>query len=327
MKPRKSSLVSALLVSGAFAARAAAPLNGPVTAFVFDGHAHAVRPVNGLPGSSLLGKPLDLHFAVRSASFARTGRMALLINDKDGSLLLARNLTAAQAEVIPLEGAMNAPDLMAWNDSGSAAIVGSAQSGQVQLISGLPDHLRVGKAAGNVPFATVLGLSPDASTAVIGTSDGLHGTVHVADAQSPDRVSAVLPVSRMPVAVEFLNGGRDAAVADQEAGEIWLIQGLKTSPSAFVAASSKDGLRQPSCLQKSSNGRDLLIADAGTRSLFVLDLTNLATSRGVTFATTPNRCQADSKGGVLILNNAASDPILLVDLGREHAAYFVPANR
>src|ERR1051325_3269137 len=60
-------------------------INGPVSGYVFDAAVHALRPILGLPGSSLLGRPLSLGFDVASAFVAPRQDFAFVVA-ADGSL-------------------------------------------------------------------------------------------------------------------------------------------------------------------------------------------------------------------------------------------------
>src|SRR5437016_1771530 len=74
-------LVGLQAVNAAHAAQgqgARGGLRGPVIGYVFDPSVHAIRPINGIPGSSALGQPLGLPFAVGEAAFSPRGDFALV---------------------------------------------------------------------------------------------------------------------------------------------------------------------------------------------------------------------------------------------------------
>src|SRR5438552_1897232 len=75
---------------------APAGLRGPVIGYVFDATMQAIRPINGIPGSSVLGEPLTLPFPVAAAAFSPLGDFALAISDSgDQPAYVLRNLGSA----------------------------------------------------------------------------------------------------------------------------------------------------------------------------------------------------------------------------------------
>src|SRR5262245_42410731 len=90
-------------------------LRGPVMGYVLDRTSQAIRPVNGIPGSSLLGQPLDLPVQVVAAAFSPSSDFAIAVfatDDREAHLL--RNLGGTLA-VEPIEGAVIGADRVLFN--------------------------------------------------------------------------------------------------------------------------------------------------------------------------------------------------------------------
>src|SRR5256885_16932049 len=60
-----------------------AQLRGPVMGYAFDGTRHAIRAVNGIPGSSVLGEAVALPFPVAAVAFSPRGDFSLAGSTSD----------------------------------------------------------------------------------------------------------------------------------------------------------------------------------------------------------------------------------------------------
>src|SRR5688572_25381611 len=138
----RSLLLMALLAGHsvlALPAQESAPggLRGPVMGYVLDATGQAIRPVNGIPGSSLLGQPLALPFPVAAAAFSPRGDFALVISASDDrTAYVLRNLGGAP-EIDPIEGGISADRVFFNTDASTGALLAS-DARQLQLLPGLP---------------------------------------------------------------------------------------------------------------------------------------------------------------------------------------------
>ena len=106
MKQKLLSLLILVMFASLGAAQDGTALSGPVSGFVFDQGAHALRPVLGMPGASYLGAPvLD---GLEAAGVSPDGSAALAV--KEGALLLVAGLRSAEASAAALEGAIGGAD-------------------------------------------------------------------------------------------------------------------------------------------------------------------------------------------------------------------------
>ncbi|HEV2448658.1 MAG TPA: hypothetical protein VGS58_22145, partial [Candidatus Sulfopaludibacter sp.] len=112
---------------------------GPVSGYVFDRPAHALRPVLGVAGASVLGDGVDFGFPILAAYVAPRLDTAVVVGANRSLHLFKLNGTAA-AEVV-VNGWSGAPEGVAFSPSGTAAAVFAA--GRVQMLLGLPDAPRL----------------------------------------------------------------------------------------------------------------------------------------------------------------------------------------
>ena len=84
-------------------------ISGPVSGFVVDGRSQRLRPINGLPGSAVLGTAVQLPFSAGLAA-AATDLDYAIVTDAHGTgePFLARGLASGAPTVAPLAGAVSA---------------------------------------------------------------------------------------------------------------------------------------------------------------------------------------------------------------------------
>jgi len=135
-------IAMAALLAGAAAAQTGTTLSGPTMGLVFDSSQSALRPIRGIPGAATMGDPVNLGFRLASATVSPRQDAALAVKADDSSLVLVR---AGRAEIsfAAVPGAMPAPALVVFNSAGTAAALYNADSGRVQILTGLLDTATV----------------------------------------------------------------------------------------------------------------------------------------------------------------------------------------
>src|ERR1022692_1540529 len=113
-----------------------AAVRGPVTGYIFDAQAHAIRPMMGIPGAAYLGSPVVSN--VDSASVSPDGSAAFAI--QAGKLVVYTGLASASPTAVYLHGSIPA-DRFAWAPGATAAAIYSSKSTQAQIVSNLPGTL------------------------------------------------------------------------------------------------------------------------------------------------------------------------------------------
>src|SRR5690349_18209753 len=94
-------------------------LTGPVAGFVFDGAGRTVRPIQGVPGASLLGDGFGFGIDVSSVSISPRQDSAFVIAaDQSLHFFLLKNGTPSE---VSLGGVTGAPERILFSPSGTAA--------------------------------------------------------------------------------------------------------------------------------------------------------------------------------------------------------------
>jgi len=70
MTTRLFRIFGLVLAAGGVLAAQQGSLSGPVAGFIYDSPGHALRPVQGVPGASLIGDPINLGLDLAAAYVA-----------------------------------------------------------------------------------------------------------------------------------------------------------------------------------------------------------------------------------------------------------------
>lgn len=327
MKPvmLRMCVAAVLLASFCLSGRASG-ISGPASGFVLDGRMHAIRPVNGIPGASLLGGPVALPFSVQRAAIARD--FALVTGTEEGRVFLVRGLREPVPEIVPLDGVIPDIAMFSLSPSGASALLYSASAGQIQVVSGLP-----GKPAAASPVdinmlpggVAAMALNDSGSRAVAGVYDGAGYAVYSVFPANADSGPKLLGRAHDLSAIALLNDGADAVFADRSTNQVFLVHDIEGSADFSILAGEQDGISAPVALRGVNS--ELYIADAGSSSLTVVDMVNRGVPASVPLPGAPSRCEALDGGSILVLNEPGSAPLLLLDLTQGRNVFFVPADQ
>jgi hypothetical protein len=316
------SMISRILPIVTFASLAAVldaqpqgTINGPVAGYVFDKAAHALRPVLGLPGASLLGSPIKWRYRVDQAYIAPQLDSAVGVTPEGAfHLFRVRDGLVTETAVGGLALA-GSPYTVAFSPSGNSVALYAGN--RVQLITGLPDSPVVGGSidltATGVPSA--IAVSDDARLLLMSVSNSIRFFESYADmGKLIDTAPGAL--------VAFSAGGHDAAVADSGAGVV-LFRDLAGSGASQVIAPPDENGAAFSALAFSADGKALFLATAGAQAVTQLDLSDGTRSR---MACNCSPTALARMGSVFRLTELAGDPLWLLDAPESAPRIvFVPA--
>lgn len=328
----RCALLTAVLAVGAFAAEDSAPtgLRGPVIGYVLDGPMQAIRPVNGIPGSSTLGPALALPFPVAAAAFSPRGDFALAVSGADDrNVYLLRNLGAASPTADVVDAALTGADRVLLNADASAAALLSSDARRLQLVRGLPGSPSAGPPLdlSSIPGTiTALAVDRAATNILIAATDGGQGALYLAAADPQFRPRLIANFGS-PTALALLHGDQDAVVADAAVNRLTLLRNFAGTPEAFLLAGERDGVAGPAGLQVSPDGRKLYIANGGSRTLDVWNFDGQSIEASFPLDAEPTRLAPLQAPSTFVLNEAGENPLLLLDAADNLAVYFVPAGR
>jgi DNA-binding beta-propeller fold protein YncE len=298
---------------------------GPVSGYVFDRTAHALRPVLGIAGASVLGDGLSFGLPVASAYVSPRQDTAVVVG-ADRSLHLFRLNAGAVAEMA-VNGLSGAPEGVAFSPSGTAAALFAA--GRVQVITGLPDAPVLGGMADaranqdpsalNVrphPYramaAEMFAVSDDGTLLLVASA----GTVRVMQTAGGERT---LMDSASGALVAFAPGGHDAVVAGPSSAGLVVVRDVGGAAQQQAVAAAAD-IASADGIAFSADGQRLYVArSSGGVAVFDLAARNRTdiTCDCVPFGLTP-------MGNLYRLNELGTGPLWLLDPAGARIV-FVPA--
>jgi hypothetical protein len=300
-------------------------LRGPVMGYVLDTANHAIRPVNGIPGSSVLGQSLVLPFPVAALAVSPRGDFALTVSASgDLKAHMLRNL-GNENNIDTIEGAISGADRVALNADASAAVLLASGARQLQVLRGLPSSLVVGplfdlsSIDGTI---TALAIDGTGSNILIAVSAG-HGALYLAT--NTDSRPRLIGNFGAPTALALLHEDQDVIVADAALNEITLVRNFAGTPEVFVLASERDGVAGPVGLRISADNHKLYIANGRSRTLDIWDFGTQSMEASHALDAEPTRLTAFQGSSTFLLNDVGDHPLLLLNEAIDPKIYFVPA--
>lgn len=299
-------------------------LSGPVAGFVFDGSGRAMRPIQGIPGASLLGDPVSFGIDVASAYIAPRQDSAFVVGtDQSLHLFLLKNGVPTE---VSLGGVTGVPERVVFSPSGTAAAL--VASNTARILTGLPsaptligsikvESLSIYMVEGlaNAHWSSPLALSDDGAYML----NVIQGSVRLLSAQGQNR--HLIPAQDTAL-LAFAAGGHDAAVMDSLTG-LTLIRDAAGAASTQLLAAPDAGLAGPAGLAFSNDKQTLYVASSTAQSVVAFNLA--AASRTVIgCACTPTTME--SMGNLFRLTELTGDPLWLFDgTAATPRTVFVPA--
>jgi hypothetical protein len=318
---------------------------GPLSGFVFDRSVHALRPIRGIPGASLIGDPIEFGFDLASASVSPGLDSALVVGVK-GDMHLFRLNTGTPVERA-VDGLLVAQRVV-FSPSGTAALLYA--NGSLQVLKGLPDAPVI---AANLALGTdrTAPLSQWSAAAVSRTGRITRRLTNEPLAVSDDG-GYLLAVSGGAIRLmgtagdnrklmdaagdawaAFAAGNHDAAVLDAAAGLV-LFQDVAGASVERVLAGPDSHMASPVGVAFSPDGRKLLVASAGARAVAAYTASGDPTVVGdTTVVGDPTVVACDctpaglvQMGGLFRLNEMGGQPLWLLDArSSDLRMIFVPA--
>lgn len=299
----------------------------PVTGVVVDPVSQSLRPIQGLPGASLLGPALNLPFAVNRA--ALLGKNAAIAIDAPsdangaGQAWLITGLLRGDLASNSLNGAIAGADRIATNDAGSVAVLYSKSSSQLQFVSGLPGSASVSDPISIPGTVGAIAVSDDGGWALIGVTDSGAGAVYRV---GPATNNQLLPVTTLgdPSAIA-LRSGQDAVIADHATDEVFLVRDVIGAQQRTPLADGSSGVSGPAALLVLPD-QSILIANAGSQTIGRVDPVTLQMGT-IPISGVPDRFEKLLQPGVYALNQPGGAPLLLLDASSDLNVVFVPQER
>lgn len=282
----------------------ASDIAGPVSGYVYDAPAHAVRPVLGILGASTIGEPLDFGFGIRLAAISPAQDYALAV-DTDGKVRLVR-FGGDTALIDALHGA---PQSIAISPRGSAAVLINADS--FDVYTGLPFAPSLARTLKRTSDPAAVAVSDDGAAVLAVYADGL------AVAGSSAEWKPVAGAEKAKYTA-FAAGSGDAAVASAD-GQIALYRSVADGGDPIPLGS----MENPVGVAFTPEGK-VVAASAATHLVSIFDPLGITASLDCSCVATG----VSPMGAAFRLNELGTTPLWLLQLnGAEARVVFVPAPR
>jgi hypothetical protein len=330
MTTRLFRIFGLVLGAGSVLATQQGSLSGPVAGFIYDSSGHALRPIQGVPGASLIGDPINLGMDLTAAYISPRQNSAFVVS-ADGVLHFFR-LTSAGPVEASLGGISFIPQRVVFSPSGTAAALFTL--GKVQVFQGLPGAPALAgaitlPAAGRAQSAPVTaGRSRERTPVAVDfaiSDDGVYllsvsgGSVRLLSVNGQNR--SLVPAGAGAL-VAFAPGGHDAAVLDPAAG-LLLIRDATGAASVQTIAQLDDSLASAVGIGFSQDGGKLYVASAAARGVVAFDLA-ASTRSMIACDCTPTTLVP--MGSLFRLSEFGPTPLWLFDAGAAAPRIvFVPA--
>jgi hypothetical protein len=239
-------------------------ISGPVAGYVTDSSRAQLRTIFGVPGAFTFGEPLSLPDGVAQVRLAPGQDFALVerANSSPGVLFLR---AGAVDRLAPIDGAMPSADWIAFSPGAGSALLFSAGTHHLQVLSGLPDAPQVvlDWDAATLAEPPALGaVSDDGSLVLVAAGTSVYRV-------SRDGAAQVVLSAGGIQSLTVLRNGVDAAVSDPSTGSVHLVRNAASTPEARVLASGLDGI---GTIFPAWDGLSLFVARPGAETVSSIDL-------------------------------------------------------
>lgn len=285
----------------------------PALGYAFDPAMQAIRSVRGIPGAAVLGEPLGMRSGLTAAAISPAQDYAIALSPEEGAKLIRWD--AGLPSATPIDGAIPAPDRIAFSPSGKAALLYDTNSGRMQALAGLPDSPTLQEIQPAGSSAAAFAIADDATIA-LARPDG-------AFVIGQDLSSSPLPLPGAVAALAFQAAGHDL-VSVTGSGDIYLAKNVNGNLELRQIYPGDAQTASPVAVQFSQDGSTAFVANtAGV--LASVDLT-AGSIAAVSCQCAPTGLQPFGHPGLFRITEISSRPLLLFDgaLPRPRI-WFVPA--
>jgi hypothetical protein len=310
--------LAAPAAAGLLSAAPANGIGGPVSGFVVDGRSHLLRPINGLPGSSVLGTPITLPFSAGLAAPA-PGLDYAIVTDVHGTgePFVAQGLASGAPAVTPLARGIAITAAFVAG-SGTSAVLYSQPNALLQFVSGLPAQPQAGDPmdlSGLSGGLSALAVDSTGRTALLISGDG--GIYRAgSDGQGPRFIVRAAGAS----SISLLPNGQDAVIGNRDTGEVLLIRGFDGAATVSTLAGDGAGIGSAIAVRALSDQAAGIVNAAGRFAIVDLDT---STVTWMELAGRADRIEPVDRN-LFLLNHPGAGPLFLLDLTNGRTTYFIP---
>jgi len=317
MNTRNRWLLAASLLLPALVA--GATIQGPELGYVFDSAKGELRPILGIPGAAVLGKPLALGVELRNVAVSPLQDYVLALGSEHNQAMV---FTMSHSPLTPVmvEGADRGAGQIVISARGQAAALYYKDASRIEVVTGLP-------AAPKVSSELYLTAGQNLTAIAVG-DDG-----RTVLAAAGDRVFEAATGGEVPVLKDLghvtaitIPAAGTALVADSGRNQIVRVRGIGTGIESDVIAGPKEGISMPVAVAVSLDGSRAFVANAKSGKVSTIDLKTEAAIISTACACTPTGLDRLAGNEVFRLTEVTSRPIWVLDAGgSETRVLFVPA--
>lgn len=294
----------------------AASTQGPQLGYFWNAADQTLRPILGVPGSSQIGLSVVPAGTYVTAAASAANAVAVL-EEPDGSLDV---MTPPSGQPVHLGGKVAvAGAQIRFSPSGKSAIVFSAGSGSISLLTGLPSA--VSATVVPAPVAVQDAAVSDAGGIAIATSSAAGFSLQIVSASG----AATTVGSAGALGGMSFGSGDDLLFADAAANTLTLVHNASTKPSPALLPSAAL-LMAPAGLGVSQNGQWALVANSGEASAVRIDLTGQNAPLRIACSCTPALVAPLSGMGTFRITGPGGGALWAIDAGvSAPRSFFIPA--
>ncbi len=296
---------------------AAANNTGPQLGYVWSDKAQTLRPVLGVPGSSLLGDSVVPAGVYVKAATSALSRLALL-EETDGALNL---MTLPSGQPSRLSATIAAGAELRFSPSGVDAIAYLPGASEVVLLTSLATTPHIS----TVPFPSAIAEATvsDSGTIASALTQGAGATIRTITLSGAS-FSAGSVVALGGLA--FVGSTENLLLADSAQNSLILIQNSSSAP-APVLLGSASLLKAPQGIAATHDGHWAILSNSGDTNIVRVDLTSNSAPQVFACACQPATVAPLSGLGVFRITTADTGPAWIFDAAASTPrALFIPAS-
>lgn len=302
--------IALILASAPVVCRGETAVAGPLLGYLWDQQAAGLRPILGIPGSSILGSTLNAGAGLTKVEVSPRQDYGLgLSSDLQQLILLDLRSGAPSSQAIGAAG--SGLERIVLSPTGAWAGLYYSDIRSVQIISGLPDAPSLTGTAdlSSLPgVLTAIAISDQDGLVMAAVSQGDAGSVF---AVSPGAAPRFIAALGRASAISFVDGSQDALIADYDRNELLLIRNVTGSADRLVLAGPNDGISKPVAISAERNGQRVFAAVETGVVVLGLD----GAPAVLPCSCSPSGLYRLQGSSVFRLNEASGNPLLLLDAG------------
>lgn len=211
-----------LTIATASALLGQSAVHGPTVGWVFDAASSSLRSVDGIPGSSIMGRNLAVGFDLSQAAVAPDGRIAIVSAASDGRMMRVDLRSGANPTAIPDVPA--SADEVVFSPTGSAALLIYRAATKAIVIPSLADSSSASREvhfAGGMP--ETFAITDDATLLLASSPERL---VAIDSSDNRWNVNFEGPARNLA----FMSSSHDALVTG--ARGLWMLRSVASNPES-----------------------------------------------------------------------------------------------